>query len=123
MDVRAIYFDMDGVLADFVGGVRNLCGMEPPNQNDKKRSKKMDDEMWNRIRNVQNFYDKLVPLPGAIEMFKKVRGVYGAKCEILTGIPKPKRGITTAGEDKIKWVHRLLGEDIVVNIVLREEKP
>ena len=45
------------------------------------------------------------------------------KCEILTGIPKPKRGITCAGEDKIKWVRRLLSKDIVVNIVLREEKP
>ena len=45
------------------------------------------------------------------------------KCEILTGIPKPKRGIVTAGDDKRAWVRRLLSKDIVVNIVYREEKP
>ncbi len=42
---------------------------------------------------------------------------------LLTGIPKPKRGITDAGEDKIEWVHRLLAADIKVKIVYREEKP
>lgn len=47
----------------------------------------------------------------------------GDKCEILTGVPKPRRGITTAGEDKINWVRRLLSNDVVVNIVWREDKP
>lgn len=32
MEVKKIYFDMDGVLADFAGGVRELCGMEPVSQ-------------------------------------------------------------------------------------------
>ena len=41
----------------------------------------------------------------------------------LTGIPKPKRGIETAGEDKTTWMHRLLVKDIKMNIVFREEKP
>lgn len=45
------------------------------------------------------------------------------KCEILTGVPKPRRGIITAGDDKINWVRRLLSEDIKVNIVWREDKP
>jgi len=29
MRYEKIYFDMDGVLADFAKGVRELCGMEP----------------------------------------------------------------------------------------------
>lgn len=33
-------------------------------------------------------------MPGAKEMFDAVYGKYGDRCEILTGIPKPKRGIT-----------------------------
>lgn len=47
---------------------------------------------------------------------------YGDKVEILTGIPKPKRNITSAAEDKTNWVHRLFGTEIKVNTVLREEK-
>ncbi|MBQ3863905.1 MAG: hypothetical protein II790_07700, partial [Schwartzia sp.] len=43
-------------------------------------------------------------------------------CEILSGIPKPRRGITTAADDKSEWVRRNLGEHIKVNIVYREEK-
>ncbi len=62
-------------------------------------------------------------MPEAKEMFDAVYGKYGDKCEILTGIPKPKRGIADAGEDKAKWVHRLLSKDIKVNIVFREDKP
>ena len=42
---------------------------------------------------------------------------------IISGIPKTRRGITTAGQDKINWVRRLLSEDIVVNIVYKEDKP
>ena len=56
-------------------------------------------------------------------MFDAVYSKYGDKCEILTGIPKPRRGIVNATPDKKLWVKRLLSGDIVVNIVFREEKP
>ena len=56
-------------------------------------------------------------------MFDAVYARYGEKCEILTGIPKPKRGIVGAAEDKVNWVRRLLSEDVKVNLVLREHKP
>ncbi len=123
MVVNKIYFDMDSVLADFVRGVREICGVEPLDQNSNHRDQSKDDDMWVRIRGAEHFYDKLELMPGAKEMFDAVYGRYGDKCEILTGIPKPKRGIVTAGEDKIKWVRRLLSPEIKVNIVLREEKP
>ena len=119
--IQKIYFDMDGVLADFDGGVSKLCEMSPIKQGE-GRSKAEDDLMWERIRKIPHFYDKLDPMPGALELFGELYEKYGNKCEILTGIPKPKRGITTAGEDKISWVHRLLSTDIKVNIVYREEK-
>ena len=78
--------------------------------------------MWLAIAKVPNFYDKLELMPGAKEMFNSIYKKYGDKVEILTGIPKPKRNITTAAEDKINWVHRLFGIEIKVNTVLREEK-
>ena len=123
MEVEKIYFDMDGVLADFERGVKELCGLTPPSQNAPDNKKVADDEMWLKIKEVPHFYDVLELMTGAKEMFDTVYGKYGDKCEILTGIPKPKRGIVNAGEDKTKWVHRLLSEDIKVNIVFREDKP
>lgn len=113
---------MDGVLADFDRGVIELCGMQPTPQNEGWRPG-MDDPMWAKVRTIDHYYDKLELMPGAKEMFDTVYGRYGDKCEILTGIPKPKRGILTAGEDKVNWMHRLLSEDIAVNIVYREQKP
>lgn len=123
MTVEKIYFDMDGVLADFERGVKEICGLTPPSQNAKHHKHGDDDEMWKRIKENEHFYDRLELMPEAKAMFDTVYERYGDKCEILTGVPKPKRGITCAGEDKIKWVRRLLSKDIVVNIVLREEKP
>ena len=45
MEVEKIYFDMDGVLADFERGVREICGIEPPDQNAKHHKPGADDEM------------------------------------------------------------------------------
>ena len=116
-----IYLDMDGVLADFDRGVRELCGMEPQSQNG-KRSAKLDDLMWEAIRKAGHFYDRLELMPGAKEMFGRIYGKYGDRCEILTGVPKPERGIDTAGEDKIAWMKRELSDTVRVNIVLRKQK-
>ena len=121
MIIKRIYFDMDGVLADFDRGVSELCGLKPREQG-KERSEEEDTLMWEKIREVGHFYDKLEPVPGALEMFEKVYGMFGEDCQILTGIPKPKRGIESAGEDKTNWAHRLLSDKLKVNIVYREEK-
>lgn len=118
--VSKIYFDLDGVLADFDRGVIELAGFDRNGASANSDIK--DDDMWKAIARVPNFYDKLELMPGAKEMFGSIYGKYGDKVEILTGIPKPKRNITTASEDKTNWVHRLLGDEIKVNTVLREEK-
>ena len=122
MDIKKIYFDMDGVLADFDRGVRELCNMDPlPQSEDQPVG--YDDELWSKVREAGHFYDKLEIIPGSKELFDYVYNKYGDKCEILTGVPKPRRDITTAGDDKISWVRRLLSKNIKVNIVWREDKP
>ena len=122
MDIKKIYFDMDGVLADFDRGVKELCNMDPlPQSEDQPVG--YDDELWSKVREAGHFYDKLEIIPGSKELFDYVYNKYGDKCEILTGVPKPRRGITTAGDDKISWVRRLLSKNIKVNIVWREDKP
>lgn len=118
MKIKTIYFDMDGVLADFDRGIKELCGLEPLDQ--AKKTEADDDAMWEAVRKVGHFYDKLEPMPGAMELFRTLNDKYDV--EILSGIPKPRRGILTAGEDKISWAHRLLNPDMKVNIVFREEK-
>ncbi len=123
MIIEKIYFDMDGVLADFERGVKEICKMNAPSQNDKDRSRDLDEEMWRRVREIEHFYDELEPMSGAKELFDAVYTKYGDKCEILTGIPKPKRGIVNAAEDKKRWIGRLFSKDLKVNIVFREEKP
>lgn len=120
MVIEKIYFDVDGVLADFDLGVKEICGLEPLDQAHKKEAD--DDKMWEAIKEAGHFYDMLKPMPGALAMFNTLYEKYGDKCEILSGIPKPRRGITTSGEDKTNWAHRLLRKDLKVNIVFREEK-
>lgn len=121
MEITKIYFDMDGVLADFEKGVREICGIDAYSLN-VRRPAGYDELLWAKVREADHFYDRLELLPGAKEMFDAVRSAYGDRCEILTGIPKPYKGVKTAAEDKISWMRRLLSEDIVMNIVYREEK-
>ncbi len=123
MEVEKIYFDMDGVLADFERGVKEICGLTPPSQNAKHRKPGEDDEMWKAIKACPHFYDYLELMPGAKDMFDAVYEKYGDKCEILTGIPKPHREIVNAADDKKIWIKRLLSEDVIVNTVFRAEKP
>lgn len=119
--ITKIYIDMDGVLADFDRGVEELCGVARPEPG-KSRTQENDDLMWERMRSVEHFYDRLEPMAGAVEMFNKLWDQFGGRVEILTGIPKPKRGIVTADDDKVLWAHRVLNKDLKVNIVYRAEK-
>ena len=122
MIIRKVYLDMDGVLADFERGVLELAGMVPTPLNG-NRDIHYDDRMWGAVVKVEHFYGRLQPMPGAKAMFDALCARYGDRCEILTGIPKPRRGILYAREDKLEWVRRELSPDIVVNVVLREQKP
>ena len=118
MNIKKIYFDMDCVLADFKKGVNELCGIPVPEQG--KATDAEDDKMWDAIKAVDHFYDRLDPMPGAVEMFQELSSRY--ECAILSAPPKPKRGILTAKDDKISWVRRILSDTMEINIVPKEEK-
>lgn len=121
MKINKIYFDMDGVLTDFDGAVETLCGIQRRSQ--EASTPEQDDLLWERVRNVPHFFYRLEPLPGAVEMFRRVYEKFGDRVEILTGIPKERRGIVTAAQDKREWVKQYLSDTVVVNTVYKAEKP
>ena len=49
-----IYFDMDGVLADFDRGIEELCGIKKVDQENTNEEK--DTVMWDAVRKVEHFY-------------------------------------------------------------------
>ena len=120
IELDKIYLDMDGVLADFERGVRELCNFEAEKTQDEDPVK--DELMWNEVKKIDHFYSKLEPLPGAKELFDLIYGTFGDKCEILTGIPKARRGIKHSAEDKVEWVRRFLSPTVKINTVYKAEK-
>ncbi len=121
MLIKKIYIDLDGVLADFDKGVRELCGLEPRYQNGKVSTIDAG-AWWARVAAVEHFYAKLDLIPGAKEMFDVLYDRYGAACEILSALPRPHRGVKYAAEDKTEWVRRLVSEKVVLNLVYRDDK-
>jgi len=119
--IDSIYFDMDCVLADFEQGVRELCGMDPPRWGAPDKDE-LDDIMFGRISGIPNFYYRLKPIDGTVEILNELVSRYGKRVEILTGVPKPHRNVPTASEDKVAWVRDYISEDIAVHTVLRREK-
>ena len=114
-----IYFDMDGVLADFQRGVRELAHIEPKAQ---ELTHGKNVEMWEELKKVDHFYGRLEPIPGSVELFLKVFKKHGQDCQILTGVPRSSREILYAAEDKTDWVHRVISPEVTVNICYRENK-
>jgi len=121
LEVTKIYMDMDGVLAWFDKGVADLCGISPQNQDDPHTQEDID-RLWDAVRKVPHFYDRLEIMPGSEEMFRILMERYPDRCEILTGVPRPSRQIADASEDKVRWMRRLLSPTIPVHTVLRKEK-
>lgn len=120
MNVKKIYFDLDGVLADFDRGITELLNIPVVDQS--KSSPADHDRLFHAMKQTSHYYDRLELMPGALELFQTIYKQYGDRCEILSGIPKPHREITTAREDKTAWVRRNLSKDIKINLVYRQEK-
>jgi hypothetical protein len=80
-----IALDLDGVLADFVGGFRKLFGYVPEGA-----EFRISKEEWQRIESTKNFWRDLAPLPGA-ELLANI-GPLDERFYIITSRSREKVG-------------------------------
>ena len=93
-DSPQIYCDMDGVLADFEKGVKDMIGG------------KFSDARWDEL--PEDFFLKLPPMKDAAKLWGFI-GKYTPF--ILTAIPRDSRGPIAARSavDKARWMKRWFG--------------
>lgn len=116
MKFRKIFFDLDGVLADFNRGVSELLGLEVIPQG--SHTEESHNILFGAMRDFHDFYGHLEAIEESVILFHELYEKYGGDVvEILTGVPNPKRNIPEAKENKLDWVRRYLPEDTVVHAV------
>ncbi len=97
-----VYFDMDGVLANFDEAYDRLIGERLPN----------GDVIWGRVHEIGNFFAQLRPMPGMLALWTSVPK---SRRRILSSIPK---SIAVSGDHKREWLKaHLLIEGDAVNLV------
>lgn len=89
----ALFLDLDGVLADFDAGVKELLGMTPA----EFETRHGRPEFWRRIAKARNFYGMLPEIPDARRLFDAVEHLGPT---VLTGLPLGN----WAAPQKVKWV-------------------
>ena len=75
-----LFLDLDGVLANFDAGARELFDMAP-DEFEERHGKR---EFWRRIAGAANFYGTLPEMPDARRLFDAVEHL---RPTILTGLP------------------------------------
>jgi hypothetical protein len=105
-----INLDLDGVMFDFVYGVQTLTGGWP--HEIPKR------DMWKAIAKHKTFFEDLLLLPDALELFSYVNAIPNIKKRILTGLPT----INDGANQKRRSVARHLCDKIEVIVLPSKDK-
>jgi 5'(3')-deoxyribonucleotidase len=109
-----IYFDMDGVLADFDKAAEAVLGVS----GHKFAFTHGDAEFWRRVDAVPDFFLGFDLMPGARALWNATKGRQRA---ILTALPKT--GADNVARQKRGWVASYLGPEVTVITCLTKEKP
>lgn len=107
-DLPKIYCDMDGVIADFLKGAKEILGQD------------FNDDLWDEL--PLDLYAKLPKMSDADKLWKFISKY---NVHILTAYPSAKRGkiSKTSQKDKVNWMKTNFGfSSSKINLVLRAEK-
>lgn len=105
-----LFLDVDGVLADFDGGVVRLTGLTP----EQLEAQRGRGGFWKALARAEGFYANLDPLPGAEDMVEQLRHL---KPILLTGLPLGK----WAAPQKRKWAQRHFPDLKIVTCMARDK--
>ncbi len=110
-DEMKVFFDLDGVLANFdekVAGILKLPYWD-----------RADNSHWAVLEKEERLYLDLNVLPDALPMFDRVvRNIGLENVEILGALPRPTGLLKTADEDKRLWVQDIVHPEVKVNTVV-----
>lgn len=112
MKITKIYFDLDDVMVDWLGGVARHFGMEYAYLARRIDTGLKPEEVLNMSRGAlfnhlddEDFWANLSPILRVLELWEELSQVEGIHCRILTAtIPKPA---CLAG--KLRWMQEHLG--------------
>jgi len=100
-----VYLDMDGVIADFFGGVEKLYGVSHWKQLTSDKSKDLRQDVIERITGT-NFFETLPKFPSADNLIAMIKKFTGGRFSILTS---PLRG---DHDNSAKWKKVWINQNI-----------
>lgn len=110
--ILELHLDLDGLFADFEGGVKAITGKTPSQLGDKRR-------MWAAVHSKKTFFLDLEVLEGSMELWAAIKSVLpDEKIKFLTGAPSS----AAFREQKKLWVAKVFGTQYEVNVVPRRDK-
>lgn len=101
---KILYVDMDNVLVDFPSAFPFL-------------SEQQKEEYVERLDDVPGIFSKMVPMPGAVQAFKELCGLFDTY--LLSTAPWDN---PSAWTDKLLWVKEHLGEHAYKRLILSHHK-
>ncbi len=125
-----VMFDMDGVIADLEGRVREILYLDYPRVRvprfEDRKTFYIDDEMEPHNRHLvakiiasEGFFLSLKPIPGSVEAIKQIASLDNVHVSICTS---PLRDPRYCVGEKYEWVRTVLGESFAENIIMIRDK-
>ena len=109
--MNKIYFDLDGVMANFEKAAVEHIGIHYWDRT--------VDKYWHILDKIPEFYYNLDAIPGAWTMFNEVYKQHGPDVvEVLTGCPEPTGTLVTASDDKARWFRDVIHPEVKVNTIV-----